>query len=70
MELFIKDLYQDENRRISMNEFKFMIPFIFSFRNVRSHKAMKQTIHDEDYVRFFQNNFQALTSKQKQFSLF
>jgi hypothetical protein len=26
-----------------------MIPFIFSFRNVRSKKAMKQIKHNEDY---------------------
>ena len=70
MELFIKDIYNDENKRISINDLKFMIPFIFSFRNVRSKKAMKQIKHNEDYVKYFQNNFQSLVHPQKQLSLF
>lgn len=70
MEMFIKDIYRDENRRLSINDLKFMIPFVFSFRNVRSKKAMRQTNHTENYVRFFQKNIQALAHTQKQLSLF
>jgi hypothetical protein len=70
MELFIKDIYRDENRRLSMTDLKFMIPFVFSFRNVRSQKAMKQTNHSENYVRYFQQKFQELAHKEKQLSLF
>ena len=70
MELFIKDIYQDQNRRESMTDLKFMIPFVFSFRNVRSQKAMKLIKHSENYVRTFQQQFQALTHKEKQLSLF
>ena len=70
MELFINDIYRDENRRLSMNDLKFMIPFVFSFRNVRSQKAMKLIKHSENYVRSFQECFQALAHKEKQPSLF
>jgi len=70
IELFLKDIYRDENRKLSMVDLKFMIPFVFSFRNVRSQKEMKQIKHSEDYVRSFQKHFQALVYKEKQLSLF
>ena len=70
MELFINQIYKDENRMLLMTDLRFMIPFIFSFRNARSHKAVKQTAHNEEYVKHFQRNFQALAHTQKQLSLF
>ncbi|MDO9153558.1 MAG: hypothetical protein Q7U47_07625 [Paludibacter sp.] len=63
MELFIKAIYQSENRRLSMNNLKFILPLVFSFRKVRSQKAMKHTAHNEDYLRYFRNNFKALAPK-------
>jgi hypothetical protein len=70
VELYINQIYKDENRMLMMTDLKFMIPFIFSFRNARSKKMVKQTAHNEEYVKLFQRNFQFLTQYQNQLSLF
>lgn len=70
VKLFINQIYKDENRMLLMTDLKFMIPFIFSFRNASSKKMVKQTTHNEEYVKLFQKNFQAFAHTQKQLSLF
>lgn len=70
VELFINQIYKDENKILSITDLKFMTPFIFSFRNARSKKIVKQTAHNEEYVKYFQRNFQVLANTQKQLSLF
>jgi hypothetical protein len=56
-ELFIKDIYQDENRKLSINDLTFMIPFVFSFRHVHSKKQLRQIKHNESYMKCFRKSY-------------
>ncbi len=56
-ELFIKDIYQDENRKLSINDLTFMIPFVFSFRHVSSKQELRQIKHNESYMKCFRKSY-------------
>ena len=64
-ELFIKDIYQDENRRLSIHDLTFLIPFVFSFRHVSSKQELRQIKHSESYMKYFRKSYREVVRRKK-----
>ena len=58
--LFIRDFYRDEQGRISVNDFGFLIRFLFRFRNVRLKNEILKLKHNEAFVVYFKKCYQEL----------